>query len=59
MTLLSTDIFLYSFLKPEDGSDMFLRNVDWLSAVYTPYIPEDRILEEISLVAWDELTEDF
>jgi hypothetical protein len=42
-------VFLISFLKPQDGSDMFLRNVDWLSAVYTLCIPEDEILEEISI----------
>jgi hypothetical protein len=29
---------------PEDGRDMFLRNVGFLSTDYTGYIPEDRSL---------------
>jgi hypothetical protein len=29
------------FFDPEDGGDMFLRNVGWLSTVYMRYIPED------------------
>jgi hypothetical protein len=33
---------LASFFHPDDGGDMFLRNVGWLSMGYTHYIPEDR-----------------
>jgi hypothetical protein len=37
--------FLLSlFIAPEDGCDMFLRNVSWLSTDYTRCIPEDRTL---------------
>jgi hypothetical protein len=34
-----------SLFDPEDGGDMFLRNVDWLSMHYTAYIQEDRTLD--------------
>jgi hypothetical protein len=29
------------FFHPEDGGDMFLRNVGWLSTDYTALYPED------------------
>jgi hypothetical protein len=32
------------FFGPEDGGDMFLRNVGCISIDYTPHIPEDDIL---------------
>jgi hypothetical protein len=33
------------FFEPEDGGDMFLQNIDWLSVDYAAlYIPEDGTL---------------
>jgi hypothetical protein len=34
--------FLFGLFYPDDGSDMFLRNVGLHSAGYTYYIPDDR-----------------
>jgi hypothetical protein len=34
------------FFDPEDGGDVFLRNVGWLSTDYTAYIPEDITLHD-------------
>jgi hypothetical protein len=38
-TLLSTVIFLGLFFDPEDGSDVFLQNVGWLSLDYMALYP--------------------
>jgi hypothetical protein len=46
-TFFHTGFLLGLFFNPEDGGDMFLRNVGWLSTDYTArYIPEDRTLHE-------------
>jgi hypothetical protein len=36
---LHAGILLGLFFNPEDGSDMFLRNVGWLSTDYTSLYP--------------------
>jgi hypothetical protein len=40
----NSDILLGLFLNPEDGGDMSLRDVGWLSTNYTTLYPEDRTL---------------
>jgi hypothetical protein len=37
--LLSAGFFFGFFIDPEDGSDMFLRNVGWLPAEYKALYP--------------------
>jgi hypothetical protein len=34
------------FFDPENGGDMFLRNVDCISTAYTRHIPEDDTLQK-------------
>jgi hypothetical protein len=42
--LIATCFSLHLFFDIEDGGDMFLRNVGWLSTAYSALYPRDRTL---------------
>jgi hypothetical protein len=44
LPLLRARFLLALFFDPEDGGDILLQNVDWLSTDYTALIPEDSFL---------------
>jgi hypothetical protein len=43
-TCFNAGFLLGIFFDPEDGGDIFLRNIGWLSMATLRYIPEDSIL---------------
>jgi hypothetical protein len=50
------------FFDPEDGGDMFLQNVDWLSTYYTTLNPRSqyssakRLFPRKNSAPWNQLT---
>jgi hypothetical protein len=44
---------LGSFIDPEDGGDMFLRNIGWLSTNYTALHPQRQLFIVTAVRTWN------